>query len=332
MLGSARQQFRLRCGPHAMTGANKSQLEEEARGQTQARRSGPARPRAAAKPPPAPAKRGAAGRSKPKAAAGASIFAGLRPNAANFAPLTPVSFLPRIGRTSIPTASRSSTATRRLTLPPALRARAAAGLGAGAPRRARRRHGLGHAAQRAGDARGPLRRADAGRRAQHHQHAARRRDHRLYPAAWRSQGADHRPRIRRRRSAPRWRSSRGRPLVIDVDDPLYAGPGERLGEIEYEDFIAAGDPDFAWSPPADETSAIALNYTSGTTGNPKGVVYHHRGTFLEAVGNIMAWPLPPQAGLSVDAADVPLQRLGLSRGRSWPWAAPMSACARSIRR
>ena len=82
-----------------------------------------------------------------------------------------------------------------------------------------------------------------------------------------------------------------RPLVIDVVDPLYSGPGERLGKVEYEDFIAKGDPDFAWSPPADESSPIALNYTSGTTGNPKGVVYHHRGTFLEAVGNIMAWPM-----------------------------------------
>jgi fatty-acyl-CoA synthase len=85
-----------------------------------------------------------------------------------------------------------------------------------------------------------------------------------------------------------------RPLVIGVDDPLYAGPGDRLGEVEYEDFVAAGDPDFAWSPPADESSPIALNYTSGTTGNPKGVVYHHRGTFLEAAGNVMAWPLPPK--------------------------------------
>ena len=88
--------------------------------------------------------------------------------------------------------------------------------------------------------------------------------------------------------------SKRKPFVIDVDDPLYTGPGDRLGKIEYEDFIAAGDPDFAWTPPADESSAIALNYTSGTTGNPKGVVYHHRGTFLEAVGNTMAWPLPPK--------------------------------------
>jgi fatty-acyl-CoA synthase len=83
-----------------------------------------------------------------------------------------------------------------------------------------------------------------------------------------------------------------KPLVIDVVDALYTGPGDRLGNIEYEDFIANGDPDFNWSPPVNESSAIALNYTSGTTGNPKGVVYHHRGTFLEAAGNIMSWPLP----------------------------------------
>ena len=84
------------------------------------------------------------------------------------------------------------------------------------------------------------------------------------------------------------------PLVVDVDDPLYTGPGERLGRIEYEDFIASGDPNFAGRPVADESGPLALNYTSGTTGNPKGVVYHHRGTFLEAVGNTMAWPLPPK--------------------------------------
>ena len=86
-----------------------------------------------------------------------------------------------------------------------------------------------------------------------------------------------------------------KPLVIEVDDPLYQGLGERLGEVEYEAFLAMGSPDFAWTPPADEGLPIALNYTSGTTGNPKGVVYHHRGAFLESVGNIMMWPLPPRA-------------------------------------
>ncbi|MGH7278827.1 MAG: AMP-binding protein [Candidatus Rokuibacteriota bacterium] len=83
-------------------------------------------------------------------------------------------------------------------------------------------------------------------------------------------------------------------LVIDHDDPLYAGPGERVGKIDYEELLATGDPEFRWSPPGDESQPIALNYTSGTTGRPKGVVYHHRGAFLEAVGNIMAWPLPPR--------------------------------------
>src|SRR5262249_20497690 len=85
-----------------------------------------------------------------------------------------------------------------------------------------------------------------------------------------------------------------RPLVIDVDDALYSAPGERLGSSGERELIARGNPGFAGTSPADESSAIALNYTSGTTGNPKGVVYHHRGTFLECVGNIIAWPLPPK--------------------------------------
>jgi len=77
-------------------------------------------------------------------------------------------------------------------------------------------------------------------------------------------------------------------LVIDVDDPQ--GPsGERLGSIEYEDFLAEGDPGFEWSLPADEWRAISLNYTSGTTGDPKGVVYHHRGAYLNALSNIIGW-------------------------------------------
>ena len=78
-----------------------------------------------------------------------------------------------------------------------------------------------------------------------------------------------------------------KPVVIDMDDREYDGPGERIGESEYEDFIAKGDPHFNWHLPADEWQAISLNYTSGTTGNPKGVVYHHRGAYLLAMGNIV---------------------------------------------
>jgi fatty-acyl-CoA synthase len=78
-----------------------------------------------------------------------------------------------------------------------------------------------------------------------------------------------------------------KPLVIDYDDPEYSGSGERLGTVDYEDFVASGDLDYVWSMPDDEWDAIALNYTSGTTGDPKGVVYHHRGAHLLAIGNIV---------------------------------------------
>ena len=84
------------------------------------------------------------------------------------------------------------------------------------------------------------------------------------------------------------------PLVIDIDDDLYTG-GELLGQIEYEALLLEGDPDFAWQLPADEWDAITLNYTSGTTGNPKGVVYHHRGAYLNAVSNIISWGMPQHA-------------------------------------
>jgi fatty-acyl-CoA synthase len=80
---------------------------------------------------------------------------------------------------------------------------------------------------------------------------------------------------------------KAKPLIVDYDDPEYAGPGERLGEIEYEALIASGDPAFPWRMPGDEWDAIALNYTSGTTGDPKGVVYHHRGAYLLAIGNVL---------------------------------------------
>lgn len=79
-----------------------------------------------------------------------------------------------------------------------------------------------------------------------------------------------------------------KPFVIDIDDPEYDGPGERIGELDYESLLAKGDPNFNWTLPADEWQAISLNYTSGTTGNPKGVVFHHRGAYLLAMGNIVA--------------------------------------------
>ena len=82
-----------------------------------------------------------------------------------------------------------------------------------------------------------------------------------------------------------------RPIVIDVDDALFPD-AERIGDIEYEAFLGEGDPGFAWSLPPDEWDAIALNYTSGTTGDPKGVVTHHRGAYLNAVSNLVAWPMP----------------------------------------
>lgn len=80
------------------------------------------------------------------------------------------------------------------------------------------------------------------------------------------------------------------PLIIDVNDPEY-GEGCAVSELDYEAFLAEGDPDFAWQWPEDEWQAIALNYTSGTTGNPKGVVYHHRGAFLNSMGNQMTWAM-----------------------------------------
>ena len=84
-------------------------------------------------------------------------------------------------------------------------------------------------------------------------------------------------------------------LVIDVQDALYTGPSERLGQIDYEAFLAQGDPHFAWQLPDNEWDAIALNYTSGTTGNPKGVVYHHRGASTNAISNILEWDMPKHA-------------------------------------
>jgi fatty-acyl-CoA synthase len=85
-----------------------------------------------------------------------------------------------------------------------------------------------------------------------------------------------------------------RPLVIDIADPACPD-GKLLGEVEYEAFLAGGDPDYAWQNPGDEWDAISLNYTSGTTGDPKGVVTHHRGAHLNAVSNILNWGMPHHA-------------------------------------
>ncbi len=86
-----------------------------------------------------------------------------------------------------------------------------------------------------------------------------------------------------------------RPFVVDVDDPEYSGAGKRLGDTDYEGFLDTGDPQFRWRWPDDEWDAISLNYTSGTTGDPKGVVYHHRGAYLNAVCNIVTWSMPAHA-------------------------------------
>ncbi|OGB18110.1 MAG: acyl-CoA synthetase [Burkholderiales bacterium RIFCSPLOWO2_12_67_14] len=84
-------------------------------------------------------------------------------------------------------------------------------------------------------------------------------------------------------------------LVIDVQDALFTSETQTVGSTTYETFLDGGDPAFAWSLPEDEWDAIALNYTSGTTGNPKGVVYHHRGAATNAISNILEWDMPKHA-------------------------------------
>ena len=119
-----------------------------------------------------------------------------------------------------------------------------------------------------------------------------------------------------------------KPYVIDVDDAACAG-GDFIGDIEYEAFIDGGDADFEWQNPADEWQAIALGYTSGTTGDPKGVVTHHRGAYLNAVSNVLAWNL--------GAFPVYLWTLPMFHCNGWcfPWTIAAlngtSVCLRAVR-
>jgi 3-(methylthio)propionyl---CoA ligase len=119
--------------------------------------------------------------------------------------------------------------------------------------------------------------------------------------------------------APALAAAKVTPLVIDYDDPEFAQDGKRLGSLDYEDFLAAGDPDFAWAMPDDEWDAISLNYTSGTTGNPKGVVYHHRGAYLMGYANTLAGRLGPDT--------VYLWTLPMFHCNGWcfPWTVPVIA-------
>ncbi len=119
-----------------------------------------------------------------------------------------------------------------------------------------------------------------------------------------------------------------KPLVIDVDDPACADV-EPIGDLDYEDFLATGDAEFSWTLPHDEWQAIALGYTSGTTGNPKGVVTHHRGAYLNAVSNVLAWNMP--------AHPVYLWTLPMFHCNGWcfPWTIAAlngtSVCLRNVR-
>ncbi|MBV9907376.1 MAG: AMP-binding protein, partial [Hyphomicrobiales bacterium] len=119
------------------------------------------------------------------------------------------------------------------------------------------------------------------------------------------------------------------PLLIDYDDPEYEGPGERLGSLDYEALIAEGDEAYERTAPGDEWDAIALNYTSGTTGDPKGVVYHHRGANLLAAGNILT--------ADVGRHPVYLWTLPMFHCNGWcfPWSVSVKAgvhvCLRQVR-
>ena len=117
-------------------------------------------------------------------------------------------------------------------------------------------------------------------------------------------------------------------LIIQVEDALYGDAAMQVGSISYENFVARGDADFAWEMPEDEWDAIALNYTSGTTGNPKGVVYHHRGAATNAISNVLEWDMPKHS--------VYLWTLPMFHCNGWcfPWTvaarAGVNVCLRRI--
>ncbi len=117
------------------------------------------------------------------------------------------------------------------------------------------------------------------------------------------------------------------PAVIDIDDVNFSG-GEPFGEAEYEAFLATGDAEFSWQPPDDEWQSLSLNYTSGTTGDPKGVVYHHRGAYLNAIGNTIMFGLRPD---TVYLWTLPMFHCN---GWSYPWAVTVQAgthvCLREV--
>ncbi len=109
-------------------------------------------------------------------------------------------------------------------------------------------------------------------------------------------------------------------LVIDIADPLAEGSqGEKVGHEEYESFIADGAPEFPWTAPRDEWQAISLNYTSGTTGNPKGVVYHHRGAYLNSLGDVIT--------LGLGARSVYLWTLPMFHCNGWAFTWAVTAAA-----
>jgi fatty-acyl-CoA synthase len=110
-----------------------------------------------------------------------------------------------------------------------------------------------------------------------------------------------------------------RPLLIDYDDGEYDGDGTRMGGLDYEALIGEGDAGYDWPPPADEWDAIALNYTSGTTGDPKGVVYHHRGANLLAVGNVV----------TADMGRHPVYLWTLPMFHCNGWCFPWSVCVKA---